>query len=110
LASCRRRPGSGSVSTLRQVDSDSQSADYGVMWCSNAVNCVPLRTIVPSGCFTYTFKSHRRATDPAQCPGARGGVSVFPLATSLSSTISAGPGPLVDGFSGTTDVSDFSAT
>lgn len=34
---------------------------------------------------------------------------MFPLATSLSSTISAGLGPLFDGFSGTTDVSDFSA-
>lgn len=34
---------------------------------------------------------------------------MFPLATSLFSTISAGQGPLFDGFSGTTDVSDFSA-
>ncbi|VXC34665.1 conserved hypothetical protein [Pseudomonas sp. 8Z] len=42
------------------------------------------------------------------CVRGAGGSPAFPLATSLSSTISAAL-PLFDGFLGTTDVSDFSA-
>ncbi|MNV52638.1 hypothetical protein D3C71_1447400 [compost metagenome] len=76
------------------------------MWCSNAVNCIPL----------FLRAASRTPSSPIDAQLIRlsvrdaGGLSVFPLATSLSSTISAGPGPLFDGFSGTTDVSDFSAT
>ena len=78
----------------------------GVMWCSSAVNCIPL----------FLRTASRTPSSPIDAQLIRlsvrgaGDVSVFPLTTSLSSTTSAGPGPLFDGFSGTTDVSDFSAT
>lgn len=76
------------------------------MWCSNAVNCMHLSLRAAS----RTPSSPIDAQLIRLCVRGAGDVSVFPLATSLSSIISAGPGPLFDGFSGTTDVSDFSAT
>ncbi|CAN2968570.1 hypothetical protein METHPM2_130023 [Pseudomonas sp. PM2] len=63
--------------------------------------------IVPSGDFTYTFKDAQLIRLSVRHAGGHVGVS---LRYVLSSNISAGSGPLFDGFSGTTGVSDLSAT
>ena len=51
------------------------TSSVGVMWCSSAVKrSVFCTALVPTGCYTYALKPHRRAFIPARGP-VRGGLA-----------------------------------